>query len=149
MSISPLSALTSASAPDPADLQGSLKQTKADFQAISSALQSGDISGAQQAFAQLQKDNPRLAQALSSAPSSSDSPRIADLKSLASALKSGDLSGAQQAFSKLQQDVKSAGSHHHRHHAAATPAAAPATGTDADGDNDGSTTTGTALNVSA
>ncbi len=116
------------------------KQTKADFQAIAAALQSGDVTQAQTAFAQLQKDNPRLAQALSSDPSSTDSPRIADLKSLASALKSGDLAGAQKAFGQLQQLAQTGGKHHH-HHAAAPAALAQTTGTDADEDNDGSKTT--------
>ncbi len=132
------------------DAQSQYKQTQADFQAIAAALQSGDLSQAQQALAKLQTDNPRLAQALSSAPSSSDSPRIADLKSLASALKSGDLSSAQQAFSKLQQDTQAvAGKHHHHHHADAALTSVAASGTDADGDNDNSTGTGSVLNASA
>jgi hypothetical protein len=125
------------------DVQASYNQQRSDFQALASALQSGDINSAQQAFAQLQKDSPRLAQALSSDPSSSDSPRIADLKSLASALKSGDISGAQQAFAKLQTEVKSA---HHGHHHHAT---ASTSGTDADGDNDGSSSVGTVINATA
>jgi hypothetical protein len=127
------------------DHRAAFKQTRADFQAIGSALQSGDLASAQQAFAQLQKDNPRLAQALSSASSTSDNPRLADLKSLAGALTSGDVASAQQAFAKLQQDGQAVAGHHHHHHHAE---AAATSGTDASGDNDGSTT-GSQLNVSA
>jgi hypothetical protein len=152
VTVSSVSSIDSTNATDPGAMA---KQTRADFQAIATALQSGDVASAQQAFAQLQKDNPRLAQTLNSAPSSSDSPRIADLKSLANALKSGDVSGAQQAFAKLQQDTRAvAGHHHHHHHAGAdasvatsTPAASDVA--DANGDQNGSTASGSILNVSA
>ena len=144
MTVSNTSAATGVSA---ADYQAQFKQTRADFQAIAAALQSGDLTQAQQAFAQLQKDNPRLAQALTAASSASDSPRLADLKSLAAALKSGDVSGAKQAFAQLQRDTQAVAGKHHHHQAAA--AAAPASGTDSDGDNDNSTGSGSVLNASA
>jgi DNA-binding FadR family transcriptional regulator len=143
---------------NPADLQASFKQQRADFQALATALQSGDVTTAQQAFAQLQKDSPRLAQAISSDPSSTDSPRVADLKSLASALQSGDLTGAQQAFAKLQTDVKTARHGHHHHQVAAAPAStdtsasstgSSSSGTDSDGDNDNSQSVGTKINATA
>ena len=148
-----ISTVSSASQTNPADWQTSANQRRTDFQALATALQSGDIGSAQQAFAQLQKDSPRLAQAISSDPSSTDSPRVADLKSLASALQSGDVSGAQQAFAKLQTDVKSA-HHGHHHKAAAAPAttsssSTSASGTDADGDNDNSPAVGSNINATA
>ncbi len=147
-----IQSVSSAASTSAADLQASAQQRRADFQALASALQSGDISSAQQAFAQLQKDNPRLAQALSSAPNSSDNPRLADLKSLASALKSGDVSAAQQAMAKLQQDVQSAqkGGHHHHHHGGgdSSVSAAP-TDASAAGGTDSSTTVGSIINASA
>jgi ribosomal protein S20 len=142
----------SSAATNAADPQSIAQQRRADFQALASALQSGDVNSAQQAFAQLQKDNPRLAQALNSAPSSSDSPRLADLKSLASALQSGDVTTAQQAFAKLQADMQSAqkSGRHHRHHGAAeAPPVAATTGGDTDGDNDGSTSVGSRINATA
>ena len=131
-----------------ADLQASQQQRQLDFQNLSAALQSGDVNSAQQAFAQLQKDSPRLAQALSSSSTSNDSPRITDMKTLASALQSGDISGAQQAFAKLQTDSAATRKTGHGHHHHATQAAAPAA-TDSDGDNDGSTTIGTNINAVA
>ena len=136
------SAATGASSFDP---RATFKQTRADFSSLADALQSGDLSSAQGAFAQLQTDNPRLAQVLNSPASSSDNPRVADLKSLASALKSGDVNAAQQAFAKLQQDAKVAGGghHHHHHHAAATNDG------DADDTNGAGPATGVNLNTSA
>ena len=139
-----VSNVSSADGVNATDSRSAFNQTRADFQTLASALQSGDLASAQQAFAQLQKDNPRLAQALNSAPSSSDSPRIADLKSIASALQSGDITSAQQAFAKLQQDGQAVAGHHHHHHHAA-----PAAGTDTDNTGDTSATTGALLNVSA
>lgn len=115
------------------DPRAAFKQTRADFSSLADALQSGDLASAQSAMAQLQTDNPRLAQALNSAPADSDNPRLADLKSLAGALQSGDVTAAQQAFAKLQQDGKVAGGHHHHHHhAAATTDGTDASATDSD-----------------
>ena len=126
------------------------QQTSADFQAIASTLQSGNITQAQQAFAQLQKDNPKLAQAMNSAPSSSDSPALTDLKTLASALKSGDLSGAQQAFTQLQQDVQATtGKHHHHHHSADASAAASTDGGTDSPSTDASPTAGSTFSAIA
>jgi hypothetical protein len=112
-----------------ASQQSGIKQTKADFQALSTALQSGDLSGAQTAFAQLQKDNPRIAQALnsssgssaSSGTSSSGSSPTSALQSLGSALQNGDLSGAQAALAQVQQNAPTqhAGHGHHHHGGAA------------------------------
>lgn len=142
MSVSNVSTSGGVNATDP---RTAFKQSRADFQALASALQSGDLDASQQAFAQLQKDNPRLAQALSSAPSSSDNPRVADLKSLASALQSGDITSAQQAFASLQQ-AGGAKRHHHHHHAASD--SLPLPGTDSTGTGD-SSTAGSVLNALA
>lgn len=135
MSITPVS---SGAATGAADLQANATQRRTDFQSLASALQSGDLTTAQQALAQLQKDSPRLAQAMNST-TTSDNPRVTDLKSLASALQSGDIAGAQQAMVKLQQDAQGAqkGGHHHHHHGAGAPPAA----TPASTDNDGSSST--------
>jgi hypothetical protein len=83
------------------------KQVQSDFQALASALQNGNLSGAQQAFASLTKDAPGIAQGLSS--QGGNNP----LSKLASALQSGNLAGAQQAFAALTQPGKSHRSHHH------------------------------------
>jgi hypothetical protein len=142
-----VSSVSCSSGTDATDPQNKYKQTRADFEALATALQSGDLASSQQALAQLQKDNPRLAQAMSSDASSSDSPRIADLKSIASSLQSGDVSGAQQAFAKLQQDAQAvAGQHHHHHHAAAPAAPTPPA---TDTGDDGESSPGSVLNATA
>jgi ribosomal protein S20 len=102
------------------DVQSPWKQRAQDFKALQSALQSGDLSGAQQAFAAFQKDMPASAQAAQTAQANSastpNSQGAKDFQALQSALGSGDLSGAQQAFASLQKDLQSAGSTGRRHH---------------------------------
>jgi len=123
------------------------RQVRADLQSLSTALQAGDLAGAQQAFATLQQDQPQIA----SAQTGSKSPVSGALADLGSALKSGDLTGAQQAFAALRQAAQ--GAHHgHHHHRAAAPApatagAASAPGSDPDGDSNRGT--GSVLNVTA
>ena len=131
------------------DAGSRFKQTRADFQSIASALQSGNLDQAQQAFGQLQKDNPRLAQLLNSPASGTDSPRVADLKALASALQNKDLPGAQQAFSALQQTAQAGVGRHHHHNSAATGSASAGGAVDSDGDHDGSTAPGSVFQASA
>jgi ribosomal protein S20 len=105
------------------DVQSAWKQRAQDFKALQSALQSGDISSAQQAFAALQKDQQSSSQATSATSATSatgqNSQLANDFQALQSALSSGDLSSAQQAFSALKQDMQGAGrtGHHHHHHA--------------------------------
>jgi len=95
------------------------QQWQQDFQSLAKALQSGDLSGAQQAFQALQQ----LRSNASVSPTgqtgqakSSSNPLSTDVSALGSALQSGDLSGAQAAFSKLQQDMQALAATHHRHH---------------------------------
>lgn len=96
-------------------------QRRQDFKSLSDALQSGDLTGAQQAYAALQKDAPARAagqgqQGGQQQSGNGSSPQNA-FASLGQALQSGDLSGAQQAFSQLQNDAQQArGGHHHHHH---------------------------------
>ena len=93
------------------------QQRRNDFQALSKALQSGDLAGAQQAFASLQQDGPKRAQNAQNG-SGGDS-KVGDaFKALGQALQSGDLAGAQQAFASLQQTMQGAQGHHHHHHGA-------------------------------
>lgn len=121
------------------------KQIKQDFNDLATALQSGDLSGAQQAFTALQKDSPQLAQGLNNA----TDPLGKALGNLASALKSGDLAGAQKAFAALQQIAQGVRhGHHHRADAADLSGSTSGTvGTDSDGDNDNSS--GSVLNATA
>jgi hypothetical protein len=97
--------------------QAAFQQRKQDFKSLSDALSSGDLTAAQQAYAALQKDAPKLVNGSGQAGSQTGqqgggSSRQNAFAALGQALQSGDLSGAQQAFSQLQQS----GRHHHHHH---------------------------------
>jgi DNA-binding FadR family transcriptional regulator len=72
-----------------------------DLAAISSALQSGDVSGAQKAFTTLQQDLGNSSSTQTTAATSGT-----DLTALGSALQSGDLNQAQNAFATLMQDLQ-------------------------------------------
>ena len=84
-------------------------QVKQDFQNLGKALQSGNLSDAQQAFATLQQDSPTSGQPQGNQSSNASNP----MQDLGNALQSGDLSGAQTAFAQMQKAGKG---HGHRHH---------------------------------
>jgi hypothetical protein len=108
----------SAAAYTPPPISSDMKQRMQDFQSLSQALQSGDLSSAQSAFATLQSN---LTQN-SSGPSPFSDPNSQaskDLAAVGTALKSGDVSGAQDAMATLQKDMKAARGGHHHHHAQA------------------------------
>ena len=128
-----VSAVSSSSPFAPAVSPTDYRKARADFQALSDALQSNDLAGAQKDFTALQQDAPVFAQALSNAQSTSTAASAGDLKSLASALQSNDLTGAQSAMAALKQDTASTTGvgHHHRHHhyGAGNSATTPASST--------------------
>ena len=102
-------------------VQSPWQQRAQDFKALQSALQSGDLSGAQQAFAALQNNQQTSTQAANPSGASSPTSQLAtDFQSLQTALQAGNLSGAQTAFAAVKQDMQSAGgaqrAHHHHHH---------------------------------
>ncbi len=107
------------------------QQRAQSFRALDQALQSGDLAGAQKAFAGIQQPG-----TASKAPQGLQN----DFAALSSALQSGDLSAAQKAFATLQADAKTARAQHHKSGGASGAK-------DADGDNDGSTSK--SVNVSA
>jgi hypothetical protein len=74
-----------------------------DLAAIGNALQSGDLSGAQSAFATLQQDTGTSS---GQSTTSTTSTPGTDLTALSSALQSGNLSDAQNAFATLMQDLQ-------------------------------------------
>ena len=84
-------------------------QVRKDFAALKTSLTSGDLTGAQQAFATLQKDlgtaNTQNTSA-ASVNSTVTSGTGTDLTALGNALQSSDLSGAQSAFATLMQDLQ-------------------------------------------
>ena len=102
--------------------QSGVQQRAKDFTALQSALQSGDLSGAQTAFAALQQDNKSSSQTANSSGASGQSSQVKnDFASLQTALQSGNIDSAQQAFATLQSDLQTAGKahkggHHHHHH---------------------------------
>ena len=149
MSISGISASTDPYQAYQANGQNNVKQFRQDFQDLASALQSGDLSGAQQAFAALQQllPNPSAgSQTSTGQQGNGQNPFSADFSALDQALKSGDLKGAQDAFAKLQQDMQSVKGHHHHHHhktSGTTPSITPTTV----GANDGSSNSSINLTV--
>jgi DNA-binding FadR family transcriptional regulator len=120
------------------DWRSLMNQWKQDFKQLASALQNGDLTGAQQAYTalqQLQQSSQSSSQSPSGQPaSSSGNPIQNDFAALGQALQSGDLNAAQSAFSQLQSDMKAAsqngasgavqsahhGHHHHRHASSAS-----------------------------
>ena len=68
---------------------------KQDFEALGSALDSGNLTDAKKAFAQLQKDAPSQG--------GKKNPLSDTIDSLGKALDSGDLKGAQDAYGKIKE----------------------------------------------
>ena len=94
------------------------QQRQQSFKNLTTALQSGDLASAQQAFSTLTGGAGTV---------NASSP----LAQVGQALKNGDLAGAQNAMQQLQ--ANRAGGHHHHHHSAPQTAAtgtttAPTTG---------------------
>ena len=88
------------------------QQRRQDFQALSQALQSGNLGAAQQAFSSLSSSFPA---GVANDPNSL-------LAKLGQALQSGNLSAAQSAFSAMC-------GHHHHHGGGLAQASAPTTST--------------------
>ena len=88
-----------------------------DFNAIGSALQSGDLSEAQSALATFQQDLPGNSQSSTNQPFGNNTQANTDYQNLVSSLKSGNLPDAQKAYANLQNDLQGTGkSHRHHHH---------------------------------
>ena len=77
------------------------------MQALQQALNSGDLAGAQQAFAQFKQDFHAAHDGHSLYQTGVSDTLKQDLQQLQTALKSGDLAGAQQAFAQFKSDFKS------------------------------------------
>jgi hypothetical protein len=93
MSVSAVSGTTTASQNA---IPSGARQLIQDFQALSSALQSNDLSSAQQAFGAVQKDIQNVAQGESPAQVlGQNTPLGQDFQALQNALQSNNLSGAQ------------------------------------------------------
>jgi hypothetical protein len=81
------------------------------FQSLIQAIQSGNLSGAQQAYAALTQSAP--AQGANGASNGQNNPFQQGLAAIGSALQSGNISGAQSALQSLQQTMKAHHGHHH------------------------------------
>jgi outer membrane protein assembly factor BamD (BamD/ComL family) len=120
--MSSISSVSSATNPYQTDTQNPWQQRAQDFKSLQSALQSGDLSGAQQAFASLQQNQPTSSQTASTTTASNRNSQASNaFQALQSALGTGNLEAAQQAFSSLKQSMQSGrvagtGGHHHHHH---------------------------------
>jgi ribosomal protein S20 len=140
MSISPVSinAGLSSQGLQVSQMSSAFKQRRQDFDALASALKSGDLSGAQKAFSALQQDMQAIAQTRrgqasnsssvtqTSQSSQSGTTSLKDLMNqLKQALSSGNLQGAQKAFAAIQQNMQANQSqgHHHHHGGGSQPSA--------------------------
>jgi hypothetical protein len=90
------------------------QQVQQEYAQLASAIQSGDLTGAQTAFAALQQtlgqqtSNTTATGATTATGSTNSDPILNDFNDLGQALQSGNLSQAQSAFAQLQSDVQNA-----------------------------------------
>jgi hypothetical protein len=94
-----------------ASLPNTNQQQRTEFQQLTQALQSGNLSNAQQAFSAL--TNSATTSGLQSVQLTQE------LSKLGSALQSGSLTSARQAYSAVQQNLQNSNpmaAHHHRPH---------------------------------
>jgi DNA-binding FadR family transcriptional regulator len=107
-----ISSISSNSGVSQTDWRSLMNQWRQDFKQLASALQSGDLAGAQKAYSalqQLQQSSQSGGQSSSQQQANSgNNPIQNDFAALGKALSSGDLTGAQTAFSQLQSDLKAA-----------------------------------------
>lgn len=145
--------------------QSLFQQRKQDFSNLAQALQSGDLAGAQKAYADLQSLQQNSPAGSNARSNSNGNPVQSDFAALGQALASGNLSQAQSDFSKLQSDFKSAlqntaqqiggahkGHHHHRHQEAASSqdsSSTPGATTADNSQSNSSSGPGTGVNVTA
>jgi hypothetical protein len=116
-----------------------------DFSQLVSSLNSGDLSGAQQAYSALSQ-----LQSSGQGPSAnSNNPVSQALSQIGQALQNGNLGGAQQALSSLQQSKGSHHSHGH-HHGGGGASASTAASTTSSTATDPGTVSGTnTVNITA
>lgn len=94
--------------------QASMSQRREDFQSLASSLQSGDLSGAQQAYSAMESTFPNANSPISAASSTGTSASGAassvqqEFAALGQDLSSGNLTQAQQDFTQLQDDFQAA-----------------------------------------
>ncbi len=92
-----ISAISSTGSTYQTSTSNSMDQMKKNFDALGSALSSGNLDDAKKALAELQKNAPK------------DGKTPSEITDLEKALDSGDLKAAQQAYSKIQQKMSQGG----------------------------------------
>lgn len=120
------------------------------FLQLVKAINSGNLTGAQQALAQLNQTLGNNSNGSNNADSPND-PFAQALDTIGQALQSGDIGGGQQALASLQQQAQAARGHHHHHgHGgdAGSTGSTNASGTAAPA-SVAASTTGTTLDVTA
>jgi hypothetical protein len=96
----------SAISPSSASFVSTFQQDRQAFGQLTSALQSGDLSAAQNAY-----------NTLSSSPiAQGNTPFAQALQQIGQDLQAGDIGDAQKALASLQQQQQARGGHHHHHH---------------------------------
>src|SRR5690349_11494920 len=104
------------------------------FQQLTQAIQSGDLSSAQTAYASLIQALPNQGANAANGAAGQNNPFQQAIQSIGSALQSGNISGAQQALQAFQSQMK--GAHHGHHHHGQTQQAGTSSTPPSDGDND-------------
>jgi len=119
-----ISSVSSVTNPHLSANQSSFGETVQDFNAIGTALQSGDLATAQTALTTFQQALQASLAATTSQPFGKNSQANSDYQSLTSSLQSGNLASAQKAFTSLKTDLQSPQAalqaHHHHHGSSAT-----------------------------
>ncbi|MEO8627358.1 MAG: hypothetical protein ABI612_04560 [Betaproteobacteria bacterium] len=105
MAVGPVSSTGSYTPSAQIEQSSAHRQRRQDFDALSQALRSGDLSGAKSAFAAIQQDIKTGTQTQSShkIETNDQSPIKVAFQALKDAINSSDLSAAQSAFSTLEQ----------------------------------------------
>lgn len=113
MSVSSITSSSAAVGLKQTDWRSTVKQGRQDFSQLLGALQSGDVSGAQQAYAAMQQLLPGFQEATQASSGTANTVGT-DFSALGAALNSGSLAGAQDAVAKLQQDAQAYRQEHHK-----------------------------------
>jgi hypothetical protein len=130
MSVQGISSITNPYLPN---VQNSSSTLGNDIKNLVTAIQSGDLKSAQNAFSQIQGVMQTSQETTAEQSGGQQSQFNADFAALGNALQSGDISGAQDALKKLGQDLQpqSTGKahHHHHHHGGGAPSQSTASTT--------------------
>ncbi len=121
MSVQGISSYTN---PYVSSTQSSSSTMSSDFSNLVTAIQSGDLKSAQNAFSQIQSLMQSSQGTTTQQTNGQQSQLSSDFAALGKALQSGDISGAQDALKKLGQDMQTQSTgkahHHHHHHGGGT-----------------------------